>query len=140
MVHVNCSAKVRRPAYIASYIVYPARPSLTLFWRVRGDLAWYQASYRCKYKGGVAGPAGLALAGPLFSGSLVSCPDCRDGLRTRRLGQVSHAPSSPLPCVYAFLVIVPALLPTDQEPSTARPDCIGTHVLQNTLGYTMCSC
>ena len=32
------------------------------------------------------GPAGPALAGPLFSGSL---PDCRDNLRTRRLVQVS---------------------------------------------------
>ena len=91
------------------------------------------------FRGGVAGPAGPALAGPLFSGSLVSCPDCRDGLRTRRLGQVSHA-SSPLPCVYAFLVIVPALLPADQDPGAARPDCIGTHVLLNTPGHTTCSC
>ena len=90
-------------------------------------------------RGGVAGPAGPALAGPLFSGSLVPCPDCRDGLRTRRLGQVSHA-SSPLPCVYAFLVIVPALLPADQEPGAARPDCISTHVLPNTHAYTTCSC
>ena len=31
------------------------------------------------------------------------------------IGQVSHA-SSPLQCVYAFLVIVPTLLPADQEP------------------------
>ena len=38
------------------------------------------------FRGGVAGPAGPALAGPLFSGSL---PDCRDNLRTRRLVQVS---------------------------------------------------
>ena len=94
------------------------------------------------YRGGVAGPAGPAgpaLAGPLFSGSLVSCPDCRDGLRTRRLGQVSHT-SSPLPCVYAFLIIVPTLLLADQEPGAARPDCIGTHVLLNTHAYTTCSC
>ena len=34
-------------------------------------------------RGGVPGPAGLALARPLFSGSLVSFPDCRDSLRTR---------------------------------------------------------
>ena len=85
-------------------------------------------------RGGVAGPAGPALAGPLFSGSLVSCPDYGDGLRTRRLGQVSHA-SSPLLCVYAFLIIVPALLPADKDPGAARPDCIGTHVLLNTLGH-----
>ena len=32
------------------------------------------------------GPAGPALAGPLFSGSLVSFPDCRDSLRTRPTG------------------------------------------------------
>ena len=76
-------------------------------------------------RGGVAGPAGPALAGPLFSGSLVSCPDCRDGLRTRRLGQVSHA-SSPLPCVHAFLVIVPALLPADQDPG-AGPTGLHRH-------------
>ena len=71
-------------------------------------------------RGGVAGPAGPALrvVGP-FS-------DCRDSLRTRGLGQVSHA-SSPFPCVYAFLVIVPALLPAVQEPGAARPDCIGTY-------------
>ena len=73
---------------------------------------------KVKFRGGVAGPAGPALAGPLFSGSLVSFPDCRDSLRTRRLGQVSHA-SSPLPCVYAFLVIVPALFPADQESGAA---------------------
>ena len=74
-------------------------------------------------RSGVASPAGPTLAGPLFSGTLVSFPDCRDSLRTRRLGQVSHT-SSPLPCVYAFLAIVPALLPADQEPSVPRPDCI----------------
>ena len=71
--------------------------------------------------------------------ALVSCPDCRDGLRTRRLGQVSQV-NSPLLCVYVFLVIVPALLPVDQEPGAARPDCIGTHVLLNTHAYTTCSC
>ena len=49
-------------------------------------------------RGGVAGPAGPAKAGPLFSRSLVSFPDCRDGLLMRWLGQVSHA-SSPLPSV-----------------------------------------
>ena len=70
-------------------------------------------------RGGVAGPAGPAKAGPLFSESLVSFSDCRDSLRTRRLGQVSHTP-----CMYAFLVIVPTLLPADREP---RPDCIDTH-------------
>ena len=48
-----------------------------------------------------------SVAGPLFSESLVSFPDCRDGLRTRQLGQVSHA-SSP------FLVIIVLLL-ADQE-------------------------
>ena len=37
-------------------------------------------------RGGVAGPAGPAKAGPLFSGLLVSFPDCRDSLRTRRMG------------------------------------------------------
>ena len=52
----------------------------------------------CLSRGGVAGPAGPAKAGPLFSRSLVSFPDCRDGLPTRWLGQVSHA-SSPLPSV-----------------------------------------
>ena len=69
---------------------------------------------------------GPAKAGPLFSGLLVSFPDCRDSLRTRRMGQVFHA-SSPLPCVYmyVFLVIIP---PVDQEHGAARPDCIGTHV------------
>ena len=52
------------------------------------------------HRGGVAGPAGPAKAGTLFSGSLVSFPACRDtcSLRTRRSGQVSHA-NSPLPCV-----------------------------------------
>ena len=49
-------------------------------------------------RGSVAGPAGPVKAGPLFSRSLVSFPDCRDGLPTRWLGQVSHA-SSPLPGV-----------------------------------------
>ena len=34
---------------------------------------------------------------------------------------------TPLPCVDAFLVIVLALLPADQEPGAARPDCIATH-------------
>ena len=72
------------------------------------------------------GPAGPALAGPLFSGSLASFPDCRDSLRTRRLGQVSHV-GLPFPCEYAFLVIVPALLPADQEPGAARPDCRDRH-------------
>ena len=49
--------------------------------------------------GGVAGPAGPAKAGPLFSGSLVSFSDCRDNLRTRRLGQVPTLPvvDPPLP-------------------------------------------
>ena len=51
------------------------------------------------HRGGVAGPAGPAKAGPLFSGSLDSLSDCRDSLRTRRLGQVSYA-SPPLPCMY----------------------------------------
>ena len=37
-------------------------------------------------RGGIAGPAGPALAGPLFSGSLVSFPDCRNSLRTRPNG------------------------------------------------------
>ena len=78
------------------------------------------------YRGGGTGPAGPAKAGPLFRGSLVSFPDCRDNLRTRRLGEVSHA-SLPLPCVYAFLIIVHALLPVDQEPGAARTDCISTH-------------
>ena len=82
------------------------------------DNIGYNGGALALYGGGVAGPAGPASAGPLFSGSLVSCTDCRDGLRTRRLGQVSHA-SSPLLCVYAFLVIVPALLPADQEPGSA---------------------
>ena len=77
-------------------------------------------------RGGVAGPAGQAKAGPLFSGSLVSFSGCRDSLRTRRLGEVSHA-SSPLPCMYMFLVIVHALLQADQEPVAARTDCISTH-------------
>ena len=94
--------------------------------------------FRAAGRGGVAGPAGLALAGPLFSGSLVSFVDCRDSLRTRRLGQVCHA-SWPLPCVYAFLVIIPPLLPADQEPSAASPDCIGTHVLLNAHAYMTCS-
>ena len=67
------------------------------------------------YRGGVAGPAGPALAGPLFS------------LRTRRLGQVSYA-SPPLPSVYAFL-IVHALLSADLEPGASRPDCICTHTI-----------
>ena len=71
-----------------------------------------------RVRGGVAGPAGPALAGPLFCGSLVSFLDCRDSLRPRQLGQVSHA-SLPLPCVYAFLVIIPALLLADQEPGAA---------------------
>ena len=84
-------------------------------------------------RGGVAGPAGPALAGPLFSGALVSFSDCRDSVRTRRFGQVSHA-SSPLPCVYAFLVIVPALLPADQQPGAARLDCIGTTHFDSTSG------
>ena len=44
---------------------------------------------------------GPAKAGPLFSRSLVSFPDCRDGLPTIWLGQVSHA-SSPLPSVQRF--------------------------------------
>ena len=48
-------------------------------------------------RGGVAGPAGPALTGPLFSGSLVSFSDCRDSLRLRPLGQVCQA-NSPLPC------------------------------------------
>ena len=39
------------------------------------------------------------------------------------MGQVSHS-SSPLPCVYVFLVIIP---PVDQEHGVARPDCIDTH-------------
>ena len=43
-------------------------------------------SEKCPSRGGVAGPPGPALAGPLFSGLL---PDCRDNLRTRRLVQVS---------------------------------------------------
>ena len=60
-------------------------------------------------------------AGPLLRGSLVSFSDCNDSLRTRRLGE------SPLLCVYAFLVIVHALLPADQEPGAARTDCISTH-------------
>ena len=88
-----------------------------------------QSLGRCiagQYRGGVAGPAGPALAGTLSSGELVSFSECRDSVRTRRFGQVSHA-SSPLPCVYAFLVIVLALLPADQEPGAARRDCIGTH-------------
>ena len=72
-------------------------------------------------RGGGAGPAGLAKAGPLFRGLLVSFADCSDSLRTRRLGE------SPLLCVYAFLVIVHALLPVDQEPGAARTDCISTH-------------
>ena len=70
----------------------------------------------CYCRGGGAGPAGPALAGPLFNRAF---SDCRDSVRTRWFGQVSHA-SSPLPCVYAFLVIVPTLC-------AARPDCIGTH-------------
>ena len=82
--------------------------------------------FLCTDRGDVSGPAGLAKAGPLFRGSLVSFSDCRDSLRTRRLGEVSHA-SSPLPCVYALLVIVHALLPADQEPGAARMDCISTH-------------
>ena len=65
-------------------------------------------------RGSVAGPAGPALARPLVSGLLVSSSDCRDSLRRRRLGQVSHA-SSPSPCGYVFLVIVPALLLADQS-------------------------
>ena len=73
------------------------------------------------YSGGVASPAGPAKAGPLFKGSLVSFSDCSDSLRTRQLGE------SPLLCVYAFLVIVHALLPADQEPGAARTDCISTH-------------
>ena len=73
-------------------------------------------------RGGVAGPAGPAKAGPLFRGSLVSFSDRSDSLRTRRLGE------SPLLCVYAFPVIVHALLPADQaEPGAARTDCISTH-------------
>ena len=66
-----------------------------------------------RHRGGVAGPAGPAKAGPLFRGSLVSFSDYSDSLRTRRLGE------SPLLCVYAFLVIVHALLPADQEPGAA---------------------
>ena len=77
----------------------------------------------CFMQSGIAGPAGPAKAGPLFSKSLVSFSDCRDSLRTKRMGQVSHA-SSPLPCMYVFLVII---LPVDQEHGAARPDCIGTH-------------
>ena len=77
----------------------------------------------CYCRGSIAGPAGPALAGLLFSGAF---SDCRDSVRTRWFGQVSHA-NSPLPCVYAFLVIVPTLLPADQEPGVARADCIGTH-------------
>ena len=48
-----------------------------------------------------------------------------DESKDETIGQVSHA-SLPLPCVYAFLVIVPVLLLADQEPSVARLDCIGT--------------
>ena len=101
-------------------------------------LASEEASHMMQRRRRRSGWSGLG-CGPLFSGSLVSCPDCRDGLRTRRLGQVSHA-SSPLPCAYAFLVIVPTLLPADQEPGAARSGCIGTHVLLNTHAYTTCSC
>ena len=38
----------------------------------------------------------------------------------------SHV-GSPFPCEYAFLVIVPAQLPADQEPGAARPDCRDRH-------------
>ena len=80
-------------------------------------------------RGGVAGPAGPAKAGPLFSGSLVSFSDCRDSLRTRRLCQVSCA-SLPLPCVYAYLVYNRSpFLPADQESGAARPACFATHAL-----------
>ena len=40
------------------------------------------------------------------------------------------------PNAYVFLVILPALLPADQEPGAAWQDCIGTHVLLNTHAYT----
>ena len=66
----------------------------------------------------VAGPAGPALAGPLFSGALVSFPDRRDSLRMRRLGQVST--QARLALVYAFLLIVSVLLPAVRSPE--RPD------------------
>ena len=69
----------------------------------------WQSALVEKARGGVTGPAGPAKAGPLFRGSLVSFSDCSDSLRTRRLGE------SPLLCVYAFLVIVYALLPVSQE-------------------------
>ena len=42
-----------------------------------------------------------------------------------RLGQVPHT-SSPLPCMYVFLVIVPALFPVDQEPG-ASPNGLYRH-------------
>ena len=95
-----------------------------------------------KSRGGVAGPAGPAKAGPLFSRALVSFPDSRDGLPTRWLSQVSHA-SSPLPSACrrfsykSFPLFCQQIM---QEPGAARPDCIGTHVLLNTHAYTTCSC
>ena len=77
------------------------------------------------HSGGVAGPAGQALAGPLFSGSLVPFSDCRDIL--------TIGPGAPRKLAFALCVrIVPAFFPVDQaEPCAAQPDCIGTHVFRS---------
>ena len=61
------------------------------FWKQHFVGALCYADDVALFRGGVAGPAGPAKAGPLFSRSLVSFSDCRDSWRTRRMGQVSHA-------------------------------------------------
>ena len=51
----------------------------------------YKANMLIQARGGVAAPAGPALAGPLFSGSLVSFPDC---IGTHMLLYIQHAAAS----------------------------------------------
>ena len=77
------------------YVAIPAPPYIFSFIGI--CIPHSQANGR----DGVASPAGPAKAGPLFRGSLFSFSNCRDSLRMRRLGEVSHA-SSPLPCSSYF--------------------------------------
>ena len=56
----------------------------SIIWVFKSTSVQLVCCYMCiNFRGGVASLAGPALAGPLFSRSSVSFPDCRDSLRMR---------------------------------------------------------
>ena len=86
-------------------------------------------------RGGAAGPAGQAKAGPLFSRSFrphFQTPETvcqRDGW-ARCLTQVRLCPACRRFSYKSFPLFCQQIM---QAPGATRPDCIGTHVLLNTL-------